>query len=390
MNDPIGVAIQTYEKSESLLLKSFLRDLEGFAPRSAAHRRLAIRPDISVGKITRLLRGWDLFWSDSATVEEDMAFRKDGHVLSFKMISGHAAFVVFSERFDAASVADELLKRFAPLVLENKEDDGVWVDFSHLCADRVIRTTQFLRCPSWVDVRANYAEPARNEIERLIGLEKPWSRGRLVIWHGPPGTGKTYAIRALMMKWKDRFDFLVVTDPERLAADPGYFLKAAGRPREGPRRPWMDPEEGPDPEDGSGETAKKRVVFILEDTADLILQESRSAHFDKIGKLLNMTDGLFGQGREDLFLLTVNEEVDRIDPAFLRPGRCVANVEFPKFRPVEAAAWLKEHGHPNGVPAGEMTLAEMYARVHEGNREIPPAAPARCGKLGFAASRTGR
>lgn len=385
MNDPHGAAIQTFEKDDFIMLRSLLRDLGGFSPRSAAHRRLAIRPDITGAKIAGLLHGWDLFWSDSGTVEEDMAFRKDGHVVSFKMISGQAAFVVFSERFDAGGAADEILKRFAPLVLENKEEDGVWVNFSHLSGDRIVRTPQFLKCPSWEEVRANYAAGVQGEIERLIGLEKPWSRGRLVIWHGAPGTGKTFAIRALMMKWKDRFDFLVVTDPERLAADPGYFLKVAGRPQQGPRRPWED--EGSEAGERPPEAARKRVVFILEDTADLILQESRSAHFDKIGKLLNMTDGLFGQGREDLFLLTFNEEVDRIDPAFLRPGRCVANVEFPKFRPSEAAAWLQSRGCAGSPPAGEMTLAEMYARVLGESGEGAAPAPARGRKLGFATSR---
>ena len=63
------------------------------------------------------------------------------------------------------------------------------------------------------------------------------------------------------------------------------------------------------------------------------MEECRANHFDKIGRLLNMTDGLYGQGRKDIFRLTFNEAVDRIDPEFLRPGRCIANLALRRFEP---------------------------------------------------------
>ena len=121
-------------------------------------------------------------------------------------------------------------------------------------------------------------------------------------------------------------------------------------------RRWASDEE-------EGDDAHKRVCFVLEDSADLVIQESRAAHYDKMNRLLNITDGLFGQGREDLFILTFNERVDRIDPAFLRPGRCLAKVEFPKFSAPEAALWLAQRGAPWGgiAPPPEMTL--LISRV---------------------------
>lgn len=195
----------------------------------------------------------------------------------------------------------------------------------------------------------------------------------------------TYFIRSLMMAWRDRFNFLVVTDPERLAADPGYYFATASQSGERPMahgiaRRWGLGDEAQE------DRAPKRVCFILEDSADLVIQESRTAHYDKINKLLNVTDGLFGQGREDLFVLTFNERVDRIDPAFLRPGRCLAKVEFPRFPAGEAAAWLAARGGPppNGAAAGAaadaagMTLAEMYAHLHGDAADAQPA-PARRG-----------
>lgn len=40
-----------------------------------------------------------------------------------------------------------------------------------------------------------------------------------------------------------------------------------------------------------------------------------------------------------LLLLTTNEETSRLHPAFVRPRRCLAAVEFPAFDADEASAW---------------------------------------------------
>jgi AAA+ superfamily predicted ATPase len=50
--------------------------------------------------------------------------------------------------------------------------------------------------------------------------EVPPSGGRLVLWHGEPGTGKTSAIRALANEWRDWADFQFITDPEEFLANP--------------------------------------------------------------------------------------------------------------------------------------------------------------------------
>lgn len=54
-----------------------------------------------------------------------------------------------------------------------------------------------------------------------------------------------------------------------------------------------------------------------------------------------------------LVLLTTNEETSRLHPALVRPGRCLAAVEFPAFDARQAAEWL-------GGPVNQgMTLAEL-------------------------------
>jgi hypothetical protein len=285
--------------------------------------------------------------------------------------------VALSDHDDADRVLNRLMVKLLLYVFKNEESDGIWVSFAHLGQRGVEETTQFLRCPAWDEIQGNYPVATQKSVEKLLALREPWKHGRIVIWHGPPGTGKTFAIRALMKAWKDRFSYLVINDPENLAGMPGYYYQVASDSSERPsrirRRAHFHRADVEDDEQRPDEPLHR--LFILEDSADLILQESRSIHFDKVGKLLNMTDGLFGQGREDLFLITFNEEVTRIDPAFLRPGRCVARVEFGRFAPSDASAWLRSRGKEGGSRKEAMTLAELYGRLNGGDGGSLSSAP---------------
>jgi len=367
MIDRETLCLQSDAWPGQLANRALLSSLEGFAPRSCASEGIALDPEATIQKVVSLFEGYELVWADRGKWHENLVLRKEDHLLFAEVRRGHAELQIFARSEESRKILESLLSQLQTYKFQNKEEDGVWAEFFHMSKrNGVVRTTHFLRCPSWEEIRGNYPTCVREGLQRLFTMSQPWTHGRLIIWHGPPGTGKTYAIRSLMMQWRDGFDYIVVNDPERLAGDPGYYYEVASESGDLPRRfrrlatRHLDNLQEGEDDDDDGE--KRRRVFILEDTADLIIQESRSTHFDKIGKLLNMTDGLFGQGREDIFLLTFNEEVDRIDPAFLRPGRCIAKVEFGRFQPEEAFDWFRAHKvHPSNA-AGEMTLAEMYAR----------------------------
>ena len=365
----------------------------GFAARSSASGGMSIDPHAPAAEILALFAGYEIAASRFGRRAEHHVLRRADHLVDIHLNVGRVNFAVYSKAADAREVAAGFERSLEPFKRQNQEEDGLWVDFSYLGGNGVERTTQFLRAPAWAEIRANYPAPARARLDELFELTDPWKRGRLIIWHGPPGTGKTYAIRSLMMHWRARFDYLVINDPERLAKEPAYYYEVASESTEVPERFYrrLDRPRPGDFDDDIPESEtphrKRRCLFILEDCADLVLQESRSHHFDKIGKLLNMTDGLFGQGREDVFLVTFNENVHDIDQAFLRPGRCVANIDFPKFASAEADAWLEANGIASPGLDDAATLAELYERVHRRKGGEPAEQTGGSGGKGFGAGR---
>ena len=64
---------------------------------------------------------------------------------------------------------------------------------------------------------------------------------------------------------------------------------------------------------------------------------------------------MLGQGRQVLVAITTNEDLRRLHPAVVRPGRCLAHIEIGPLSPAEASAAL---GRPVPRP---VTLAELHA-----------------------------
>ena len=275
---------------------------------------------------------------------------------------GSLSLLVCSRVNNVNKIYERIDRILLPFRRSTESKDGVWVEFSMTSSHGIKRVPQFIRCPQWKDIENNYVDRTKSGLESVLSMEHPWDNGRLIILHGNPGTGKTYFLRSLFMKWRDKFNFVVLTDPEKFSANPEYYFELAGKMlltgSEGSIEDMYDDDEIRKSENSSF----KRTLFIMEDSADLIIEESRTTHYDKVSKLLNMTDGLFGQGRQDVFLVTFNEDVEKLDKAFLRPGRCIANVQFETFSATEAKKWLSDHGM-NTIGC-RMTIAELYAKLN--------------------------
>ncbi len=231
----------------------------------------------------------------------------------------------------------ELLPPAEPPVL-----DLINVGFWYRTTNGARKVSRRLNAVDWAEGSPNYPVPTRDALElAMAGVNAVLANGRLILWHGPTGTGKTSALRTLARENRDVLAVEYVLDPESLfGREAGYFVNVL----------FNEDEE---------ETERMRLL-VLEDCDELLSADAKERAGQGLARLLNLVDGLIGQGLKIGVLITTNEPLSGFHPAVSRPGRCGDIVSFERFNTAEAADWLAANGS-QARSGGSATLAELFA-----------------------------
>lgn len=181
-----------------------------------------------------------------------------------------------------------------------------------------------------VDIEENYNDDFQPVHKDIINFLNQRESG-LIMLYGKFGSGKTNYIRHLCSNIPK--DYVIV--PNSVASRLG------------------------DPDFISYITACKDYVFILEDCEQLLVDREENPWNNAITTILNMADGLLSDIVNIKFICTFNADIDKIDPALLRKGRCFAKYEFGDLCEEKVAKLDAKYELclPEIKP---MTLAEVY------------------------------
>jgi ATP-dependent 26S proteasome regulatory subunit len=201
------------------------------------------------------------------------------------------------------------------------------------------------------DLNLNYGQGFEDFHDELMDRFENENKG-LVLFHGEPGTGKTYYIRHLLRSMANKNKIVIYMPPNMV----DYMVEPAFMS-------FISQEVQQFSEDDNF------CVLLIEDAEPLLASRSSDTRIQGVSNLLNMTDGLLNDMLNIQIICTFNVKVSKLDKALLRPGRLLARKEFKALPELEANILASRLGIKHHFTAAS-TLAEIYAMVKSKNTLI--------------------
>lgn len=182
-----------------------------------------------------------------------------------------------------------------------------------------------------VNIYTHYNDDFKEISDIIISKLNEKDSSGIVLFSGVKGSGKTNYLRYLTEQIKTKKVIYIPPNFSSVLADPEFLT-------------FM--------------FSHTNTILIIED-AENVLKSRKAGENQAVSNLLNLSDGLLGDGLKIQVICTFNCDILEVDDALLRPGRLIAEYKFDKLNPEKSQSLLKEvHNIDNKNEA--MTLAEIY------------------------------
>ena len=196
------------------------------------------------------------------------------------------------------------------------------------------------------DLDVSYGHGFSTFHQELMNRFRRENKG-LVLFHGLPGTGKTFYIRHLLREMALSNKKVIYMPPNMVdhLVEPAFMTFLT--------------------QTVNGYSAQGYFcVLLIEDAEPLLITRATENRIQGITNLLNMTDGILNDMLKLQIICTFNVELKQLDPALLRPGRLIARKEFKALPELDANILAQRLGIKFRFRK-PTTLSEIYAKLKD-------------------------
>lgn len=230
---------------------------------------------------------------------------------------------------DEEDRAEAFLLQFKIMLKKTKPENSISLIVQDPRLGLITRSLKFK--PAAIKLETNYNNDLLNIHPTISKTLKEKRKSGLHLFHGIPGTGKSTYIRYLISKQPK--DIIFLSPSIAASLDSPNFMKLL----------FDNPNS----------------ILVVEDAEELLVSRE-GARNSSVAMLLNLTDGILGEGLGIQVIATFNTPLGNIDKALLRKGRLLSIYEFKALEHSKARSLMQELGKDPNCLHQETTLADIY------------------------------